>query len=35
MFHEWVTDANTTFRLMQREKLQAIMVNKNIKKKNS
>ena len=25
MFHEWVTDANTPFRLMQREKLQDIM----------
>ncbi len=25
MFHEWVTDANTPFRLMQRDKLQAIM----------
>lgn len=25
MFHVWVTDANTPFRLMQREKLQAIM----------
>ena len=25
MFHEWVTDANTPFRLMQRDKLKAIM----------
>ncbi len=25
MFHEWVTDANTPFRLMQRDKLNAIM----------
>lgn len=25
MFHEWVTDANTPFRLMQKDKLQAIM----------
>lgn len=25
MFHEWVVDANTPFRLMQRDKLQAIM----------
>lgn len=25
MFHVWVTDANTPFRLMQRDKLQAIM----------
>ena len=25
MFHEWVTDANTPFRLMKREKLQSIM----------
>lgn len=25
MFHEWVTDANTPFRLMSNEKLQAIM----------
>lgn len=25
MFHEWVTDANTPFRLMQRDKLQSIM----------
>lgn len=25
MFHEWVTDANTPFRLMKREKLQRIM----------
>lgn len=25
MFHEWVTDANTPFRLMQKDKLKAIM----------
>lgn len=25
MFHEWVTDANTPFRLMQKDKLRAIM----------
>lgn len=25
IFHEWVTDANTPFRLMQKDKLQAIM----------
>ena len=25
MFHEWVTDANTPFRLMQRDKLKEIM----------
>ena len=25
MFHEWVTDANTPFRLMQRDKLKPIM----------
>lgn len=25
MFHEWVTDANTPFRLMKRDKLQSIM----------
>lgn len=25
MFHEWVTDANTPFRLMKREKIQSIM----------
>lgn len=25
MFHEWITDANTPFRLMQRDKLKAVM----------
>lgn len=25
MFHEWITDANTPFRLMQKDKLKAIM----------